>query len=860
MDCARYVCQNLNIRNGKRSILHHDSFINGIIYTSMHPELQKNLQLKFFKEEGFVRKKCKKCGSYFWTKVDRETCNEYPCNGYSFIGNPPGKKMGLHEMREAFLSFFEKHNHTRLKRYPVVARWRDDIYLTIASIANFQPHVTSGEVPPPANPLVISQPSIRLNDLDEVGKSGKHLTIFEMMGHHAFNNHEKIYWTEETIRYCQEFLESIGIEDVVYKEAEWAGGGNAGACLEVIVDGLEVATLVFMNLKERKDGRYEVKGKRYDEMPMKIVDTGYGLERLVWLVNGSRNIYEAIFPEIIEKIGVENEYSYAIADHTKCLAFMLGDGIVPSNTGVGYLARLMIRRTLRLMNKIDSDIDVFEIIDEHLKYLKKDFPELVKERSRIKEILEIESGKYYATLERGKNLVKRYARKKIGIDELIELYDSHGIHPEVVKEIVDVDIPPNFESIVAQRHSESKERKMKEEEKYPYETEKMYYKRDYEREFDAEIVYAKDGMVILDKTLFYPEGGGEKSDTGYLIQNGKKVRVKYVKKAGESIIHYVDGKLEKGKVHGLIDWERRYAMMRHHTATHIINAACRKILGNHVWQAGSELDEKEARLDITHYKRISDKEMRKIEKEANKMVSSFREVKKFFMRRDIAEKKYGMILYQGGPPKANILRIVEIPGIDVEACGGMHVNNTGEIGIIKVIGSERIQDGVERIRFCAGERAIEYIQEEERLLKKMANLLKTDISRIEKVIEKIVKENKELHKKIERAQKSIAKYEEYNGIKIIIHDDLALKTIKELTREKSVVISAMQKDKNAIITIACSPDLPLDCSIIAKSLAEKFGGKGGGRRTIGQAGIYRNLDDAKKEAISMVKDEIEKHT
>jgi len=170
--------------------------------------------LNYFKEHDFMRRKCSKCGKFFWTQDEkRETCGDAPCDPYSFIDNPVfSKPFTISEMREYYLSFFEKRNHERIERYPVVARWRDDIYLTIASIADFQPFVTSGLVPPPANPLTISQPCIRLDDLDSVGMSGRHLTLFEMMAHHTFNYPEnEIYWKEETVALCDELLKSLGI-------------------------------------------------------------------------------------------------------------------------------------------------------------------------------------------------------------------------------------------------------------------------------------------------------------------------------------------------------------------------------------------------------------------------------------------------------------------------------------------------------------------------------------------------------------------------------------------------------------------------------------------------------------------------
>ena len=810
-----------------------------------------------------MRRKCEKCKAYFWTRDEKQKlCNDAPCIGYNFIGNPVGRKMKLHEMREAFLSFFEKNGHKRLNRYPVVARWRNDIYLTIASIADFQPHVTSGEVPPPANPLVISQPSIRLNDLEEVGKSGRHLTLFEMMGHHAFNNDEYIYWTEETTEYCNKFLEEIGIDDVTYKEEEWAGGGNAGTCFEVLCSGLEIATLVFMNLKADKNGKYVIKGERYAEMPLKIVDTGYGLERLVWLTNGSKTVYDAIFPYVIDMFDKDEDkmqYIYAIADHTRCILFMLSDGIVPSNSGAGYLARLITRRALRFMEKIGYEESIFSIVKQHMKYISRDFPEIKKEEKRIKEILEIETEKFHNAMKKGKAMVKRYFEKKgkISMDKLIEFYDSHGIHPEIIKEIVNIDIPLDFESKVAERHLRAEEKRIEEKE-YDIESYPLYYDDEYKVGFDAEIIYKENNKVILDKTIFYPEGGGQKHDTGYLIQNGKKARVEKVEKIGKAIVHFLDKELEIGKVYGKIDWHRRYAMMLHHTATHIINYSARTVLGSHVWQAGSDLNEEEARLDITHYKRISEEEAREIEKIANERVRKALPVKKDFMRRDLAEKKFGFRLYQGGAPKGSIIRVVNIENTEAEACGGTHVNNTSEIGLIKIIGIERVQDGVERLRFCAGERAIEYIQKQEKLLKESANLLSVEPEKIIDAIKKLYNEWKKVKKEVKKLQEKLGKEkaEEFKGIKIIIQDDLIPSTIKELTKEKAVVISASRKGKNALLTIACSSDLPLDCSKIAKEVGKILGG-GGGKRTIAQAGgTMEKLPEAKEKAIRLIKEEI----
>ncbi|RLF37438.1 MAG: alanine--tRNA ligase [Thermoplasmata archaeon] len=906
--------------------------------------LQKECDLKFFHDNGFTRKKCPSCGSYYWTlNKDSKFCGDQPCVEFSFIGKPLGKKkFSLDEVRESFLSFFEKNGHSKLwypetgSRCPVVARWRSDIYLTIASIADFQPHVTSGEVPPPANPLVISQPCIRLNDLEQVGVSGRHLTIFEMMGHHAFNRKtDEIYFKEETVRFCDEyFTQVIGIprEAINYKEELWFGGGNAGPCLEVLAGGLEIATLVFMNMKEDEKGGFEINGKKYSPNPLNIVDTGYGLERIAWLTQGEETVYDAVFPVTIKwlkkyaKNKTDKSSIYALADHTKCLAFMLGDGIVPSNVKAGYLARLIIRRSLRFLEKIQLDAALKDLVYKQLDLLEKEFPSLKKRKKEIGEILDIETEKYTATLSKGKNLIRRILREKKTIDEkeLITLYDTHGIPPDIVKNIsiaegVKVEIPEKFESMVAELHSHSHEEKEeKEEEKIGLDlpgTEQLYYKDHYLKEFDAEVLWrkkTKNGVeVVLDKTVFYPEGGGQPCDIGYLYSNDKKIYVRYVKKMGDVILHEVEGDLSVGeKVHGIIDWKRRYTLMKHHTGTHLVNSALRQTLGEHVWQAGSQLSLNEARFDFSHYKTVSEKEEKKIEELANSFIKKAINVEKKVMDRNTAEKTFGFRLYQGGVPAGNIIRVINIPDVDVEACGGTHLNNTSEIGKIRIIKIERIQDGVNRVVFAAGEMADRYQEGENKIydklvdilsvaynikkhentseqLKKISKFFSVSIDQLDKTLKRFIKETrfgekenvntlfeacKRLFEKWKKTQKERKKVspdelkkllrnsENIPGtkVKIVIGVSSSEGTAVagEITHARGYIVHVF--DGNKIVSMA-SEDVDIDLRKIAPEVGKILGGSGGGKPRLTQSGgpnkdrVGEALEKAKELTIEEIK-------
>ncbi|MBX5327240.1 MAG: alanine--tRNA ligase [Candidatus Bathyarchaeia archaeon] len=908
----------------------------------------------FFDENGYVRKLCPKCKEYYWTQdPKRKTCGESTAEGcapYTFINNPPTKKAySLSEMREQFLSFFEKKRHKRIKPYPVVSRWRDDLYFTSASIVDFQPYVTDGLVLPPANPLVISQPCIRFVDVDNVGPTfGRHLTIFEMGGHHAFNFPDKeVYWKDETVRLHHEFVtKALGIpsEEVIYKEDVWSGGGNAGPDLETIVRGLELATLVFM--------KFKVVDGEFVELPIRTVDTGYGIERYTWVSQGALSgfhaVYGKVLNEIMEMAGIKAvdeellarvaafsgrmnsekvtnkatawaevarcinvkpkelgeimaplENAFAVADHTKCLAFMLAESVVPSNVEEGYLARLMIRRTYRLLKALGIEDKLSEIVDLQIKTYSKDFPHLREMRDEIQTMLSVEREKYLQTLERGRLLVKRITQElkakkaaKVPSETLVELYDSHGLPPEVVRETatedgVAVEVPDNFYAMIAARHlsAEPKEKgglakKLESSVADLPETVMLYYRNPYQTRFEAEVLRVLgDRYVVLDKTIFYPEGGGQPADSGVLEFGDKKCRVVDVQKVGKAIVHVVDGDVPKQgvRVKGAIDWERRYSLMKAHTATHLIMGAARRVLGEHVWQAGTQKDMERSRLDIAHFRRLTLEETQRIEELANKALQEHIPVECEWLPRTEAETKYGFRLYQGGAVPGKEIRVVRVGDWEVEACAGTHVRNTGELGYLKILHTERVQDGRERFVYTAGLQAVRASQENERLIAKLAEIINAPVEKLVPTTERLLAEWKNARKEKEQLIKELASgkagYAEemkttvIGKVKFVTREfepldvDRMIKTGEELRRrEPDAVFFFVGKDERTVRFVVMAGKEAVkngaDAAEIARTVAPVLGGGGSGRPDFAQGGGTKT--DKTTEATKIVQETLRK--
>ncbi|HDH28293.1 MAG TPA: alanine--tRNA ligase [Euryarchaeota archaeon] len=720
--------------------------------------------VEVLKAEGFSRGICSRCGTAFWSTVSRDVCGEPECSGgYSFIGNSPAKKkMDFIETWQEFSKLFSRLGYTPIQRYPVAARWRDDTDFVQASIYDFQPYVVSGEIEPPANPLVVPQFCLRFNDIDNVGYTGRHYTGFVMIGQHAFEPPESYSPPDYLSHIYTWLIRGMGLpkDEIQFHEDTWAGGGNMGPSMEFFSRGLEIGNQVYM--------QYDIRSGTPRELAIKVLDMGMGQERPAWFTHGTATSYEANFGGAIERlykstgirpnhdvverflpysgmlnfdevddiervwkyisdeIGIElarlkSEIEplaalYSIADHTRSLLVALSDGALPSNVGGGYNLRTLLRRALDIISSNSWDIGLVDVCSWHAEYLKPQYPELAEHLDEVAEILSVEERKHSETRAKSKRVVASL-KGGLTLDRLITLYDSQGITPQMLTEAnLKVDVPPDFYAKVSERHQKVEARaKTGKGLQLPLEgvgkTEILYYDDYLRLEFEAKVLRIIDNkFVVLDKTAFYPTSGGQLHDIGAI--SGRKVSDIF--KQGSVVVHVVKNPdfKEGDMVACRIDRDRRTQLAQHHTATHIINGVSREILGEHIWQAGAEKTLEKARLDITHYAALSFAQLAEIEGRANEIIKEGLPVVSKILKRDVAESLYGFRLYQGGAVPGKELRIVRIEGVDVEACGGTHLHNTSEAKIIKIMGSTKIQDGIVRLEFTAGSAAEKFIEKE----------------------------------------------------------------------------------------------------------------------------------------------------
>jgi len=882
-------------------------------------------KVKLFDEQGFVRKACSKCGRFFWTlDSGRNFCPEDADDTYSFIGDPPTtKRFDYTESWKQVEEFFVKNGHTSVGRYPVVCRWRDDLYFTIASIVDFQRVMGSKVVFEfPANPLIVPQTCLRFKDLENVGVTGRHFSSFCMIGQHSIPNADG-YWKDECVDLDFRLLtEQFGIkkEEVVFVEDVWEGGGSFGSSLEYFVRGLELGNAVFTEFQGELG--------KHTTLDQKIIDMGAGLERFAWITMGTPTAYDCCFGPItnhlFEKIGIDSdtemlkkyftaiaknletyddlidvrkhavnsagltddqvnriitplEGMYLIADHLRTLIFAIADGALPSNVGGGYNLRMMIRRIRGTIDRMNLKLDIDELVDMHIDYLKDTYPELDEKRQDVKTILKIESQRYVESKSRMKKIAQKMSQKDRTptVDELITLYESDGVTPEYLKEINAIsEIPSSFYSKLSDLHQSDKKKTAEQLsiEDLP-ETEMLFYKDD-PMSFDAKVLRVIDDLVVLDKTSFYARGGGQEPDYGTI--SGSKVVD--VNKHGGVILHQLEGDIPKegDTVSCIVDETRRSNITKNHTSTHILNASSRKILGSWVWQHSAFKDDDHARLDITHHSSLTKKQKQEIEDTANDMIKQNLPVTIEYFDRGTAEQKYGFRIYQGGVVPVKSVRIVSIEDKDMEACGGTHVKKTGDIELIKITRTKRIQDGVIRIEFVSGPTAQEYVNEQKSTEAEMSEMKKSkeEIERereenkketrriIPVIIEDFLKKNTDDNDKkiiwsdihLEKTDFGKLCFTSSSDYDEFFHMNLGKQLIKN---DSSLVYFGIFEDNNMSRIIAfAGENVPegRNAKSLVTEISKILGGAGGGDTKFAQGG-GKNRDkmrDALSKAKSMV--------
>ncbi len=858
-------------------------------------------KVKLFQEQGFVRKACSKCGRFFWTlDSGRTLCPDDADDTYSFIGEPPTtKRFDYTEAWKQVEEFFVKNNHTSVSRYPVVCRWRDDLYFTIASVVDFQRVMGSKVVFEfPANPLIVPQTCLRFKDLENVGVTGRHFSSFCMIGQHSVPDNSG-YWKDECVDLDFRLLtDQFGIkkEEVVFVEDVWAGGGSFGPSLEYFVRGLELGNAVFTEFQGELG--------KHTTLDQRVIDMGAGLERFAWITKGTPTAYDCCFGPITNhlmgKIGIESdtemlrnyftaiaknlekfddlnevrkravssagltddqisriitplEGMYLIADHLRTLIFAITDGALPSNVGGGYNLRMMLRRINGTMDRMNLNLDIDELVDMHIDYLKDTYPELDEKRADVKTILALESQRYVESKVHMKKKADKIREKGTpSVAELITLYESDGITPEYLKEIdVISEIPSSFYEKLSDLHQSDKKKPM---ESLALEgiaeTEMLFYKDD-PMEFEATVLKVFEKGIVLDKTSFYARGGGQEPDHGSIAG----FKVVDVNKHGGIILHELEGGIPKegDTVNCKVDVTRRSNITKNHTSTHILNSSARGVLGSWIWQHSAFKEDDHARLDITHHSSLTVQQVADIEKDANDIVTKNMDVTIQNYDRGAAEQKYGFKIYQGGVVPVKSVRIVSIEDFDVEACGGTHVKKTKEIELIKITRTKRIQDGVVRLEFVSGPTAIEYVKQQEIIQSK-----NKEESAQKEIKEKLREENKQkardqipiLLEKILAGESG-----EIDGITVnnklcftansdyddYFHQNFGKKLVKN---PKAAYCGIFETGPTIRVIIFAGEQSGVNAGTIAKEISSILGGSGGGDVKFAQGG---GKDTSKKE-------------
>ncbi|MCI5727573.1 MAG: alanine--tRNA ligase [Clostridium sp.] len=876
------------------------------------------------------------------------------------------KKYGTNELREMYLKFFESKGHLRMDSFPLVPKNDKSLLLINAGMAPLKPYFT-GVQEPPRNRVTTCQKCIRTGDIENVGKTSRHGTFFEMLGNFSFGDYfkkEVIPWAWEFITevleipkdklYVTIYLEDDEAYDIWTSKTDvdpkrifrlgkednfWEhGAGPCGPCTEIHFDrgeGLETIktaeefveagdndrviefwNLVFTQFDGDGEGGYEKLAKTN-------IDTGMGLERIATIMQGVDNIFEIdTVKDILARVSSLCNTKYGedatkdislriITDHVKSVTMMLCDGVNPSNEGRGYVLRRLLRRAARHGRVLGIEgLFLKDVVDSVVENYKGAYPELVEKESYIKKMITVEEENFNKTIDTGMAILADYItelenEKKdvLSGEKSFKLYDTYGFPYELTEEIceekgIKMDREGFDKNMQIQRETA---RNSRETTSYMGADEVPINKIDasiettflgYESikedakvlviatdtEFKDELVKDEDGYIVTDKTVFYAEMGGQVGDTGYMTAPGVKVLVKNTKKnVGGKVIHYVkvlEGTVKNGATLTLeVNADRRKAICKNHSATHMLQEALKEVIGEHTHQSGSYVDEERLRFDFNHFQALTEDEIEKIENIVNKKIMEVIPVDTKLMSLEEAKKTGAMALFDD--KYGDKVRVVCIGEYSKELCGGTHVSNSGEIGLFKIIAESAVASGVRRIEALTAFSAMEYLVNKQTLLKEACQALKCNEKDVLLKISNQSNELKEKEKEISALKSKLTSAseddilnskQEINGVNVVVYalkdvDANALRDLGDKIKSKIVsglvVLMSDCKDKVNLVGMATKDvvEKGIHCGKIIKEAATILGGGGGGRPDMAQAGGKKpeNIESAKEKVYEVVK-------
>ena len=860
------------------------------------------------------------------------------------------------ELRQAFLDYFNEQGHEVVASSSLVPGNDPTLLFTNAGMVQFK-DVFLGQDKRKYSRATTSQRCVRAggkhNDLENVGYTARHHTFFEMLGNFSFGD----YFKREAIQFAWTFLtKNLGLpEDKLWvtvfedddeaadiwlkelgvsaerfsrlgeKDNFWAMGdtGPCGPCSEIFYDHgesvpggppgspneegdryIEIWNLVFMQFNRAADGSMS-------PLPKPSVDTGMGLERIAAVMQNVHSNYEIdLFQNIIREAAkiagtddLENKSLNVIADHIRSCAFLVTDGVIPSNEGRGYVLRRIIRRAIRHGHKLGINEPFFhKLVAPLVTEMGAAYPELTANQTRVEETLLAEEEQFSRTLDNGMAILEKaigdMEGKVLDGATVFRLYDTYGFPVDLTADIArERDLSLDMDGFEAEMEKQKAQARSASQfaisEALKIEQEKGadfvgYDKLDasatvvalFRDNESVETLESGDkGVVLLDRTPFYGESGGQVGDCGTLQSDSVLFHVSDTQKQGAHFLHI--GSVESGalsvgsEIKGTVDNSLRQPTVLNHSATHLMHAALRDVLGEHVEQKGSLVNPNYLRFDFSHNKAVSDEQLKQVEQIVNEQILGNAEVSKQIMSMEDAQEKGAMALF--GEKYGDEVRVVSMGAMteagsefSIELCGGTHVNRTGDIGLFKILQESGIAAGVRRIEAVTGKTALDLVQGQEAKLKEIASAVKSGTDTVVDRIVQLNASNRQLEKELTQLKAKLAssagtdlasQAEEINGVNVLAAvvegvDSKALRDTTDQLKNKLgsavIVLGTVQGDKVSLVA-GVTKDLidRVKAGDLVNEVAQKVGGKGGGRPDMAMAG--GNSPGELPKAISEVK-------